>query len=376
MRPYILVYLFLTTIALSAQNRESKEYTLSGKINSDNAPQQVYLSYRRVDSKTAQLDSCLIKDGMFCFKDTLPYTLPATITTTRNLQTATDRFDFYLDPANQSITSDGSLRDARIEGSPTTTLYQTYLSLQSAFEKEGERLQQTYQQAKPARQTNKQFKDSLNRWAYDIQQRYDDMSIGFISQHPNNLLGVYMLLSEISTRPANERIEPAFLSLSDSIRQTIPGKKLAALIEKNRTLPIGQPAPDFTLNDQDGHTVRLSDFRGKHVLLNFWSPECDNCLKEMQQLKEIHRTFGHQDFVILNIAVISKELRDKWLETIAREELEWTNLTDLQGWTSPVTRQYKVHVTPFNYLIDPNGNILAPELYGASLMLTLNRIFQ
>lgn len=213
-------------------------------------------------------------------------------------------------------------------------------------------------------------------WYKDIQNRYDEMSLNFISRHPQSVLSVYMLLSAIKTRPSDPNIKPIFDQLSDSIKSSIPGKVLLSIINHNRTLPIGIKAPDFTCSNQHGEIFRLSDIRNKYILLTFWSPDCSHCLSEMQNLKRLYEIYGTKQFEIVNVAIEYKDHMDEWLKIIERENLEWINVSDLDGWLSQVVKLYKVNSVPYNYLIDMDGKIIAKDIHNSELFNALEFVFE
>lgn len=369
----------IVVLCLPVLSQAQNTYTLRGSIAEDGSFKRAYLTYRLLDDKRPYFDSCDVRDGKFEFSYNLAYTVPATIAMAHldreERILSVDRLSFYLDPSDIFVVSTGLLSDSRIENSPTSTLSKEYSKLESEFKEEGARLQQTYERAGPVQREVRQFKDSLDNWHADIQRRYNEMSLRFISEHPDNILGVYMLLSEIKIRPSNDDVEPVFNSLSDSIRNTPPGKYLASVINENRTLPIGADAPEVQSVDSVGRIIKLSDFRGKYVLLNFWSPDCNHCLREIKNLKKVYEMYGKKDFEILNVAIEYEDKRDKWLEVVVEAKMSWTNVSDLNGWQSLIAKHFKTYAVPYNYLIDPRGIIIAKELYGEELAMKLKHIF-
>ena len=89
---------------------------------------------------------------------------------------------------------------------------------------------------------------------------------------------------------------------------------------------INAPAPDFTLNDLHGNKVTLSSYRGKVVILNFWSTTCGPCVAEIPSLVALQREFKGQGLVVLGIALDpdKKEVQ----ESVAKLGIEYTNLMD------------------------------------------------
>lgn len=375
----ILIVILLSSFCIYTRAQKGGSYTIQGYISTKYEANKVYLTYSLLNNKTSYIDSCNINDGEFLFVGTLPYTIPATLSFVKqkdNNISYIERLNFHLDPQDITINYKYSSDSILISGSPTTSLFAEYLSRQQALQSEGLKLQSTYQKASPDQILNKQFKDSLDCWYKDLQERYDDMSLQFISEHPQSIIGVYMLISAIKTRPSNPNIETAFNSLSDSIQNSPPGKVLSDIIDKNRPLPIGFGAPNFTCNNQHGEEFRLSDIRGKYILLNFWAPDCNHCISEIQNLKKLYKTYGADKFEIVNVAIEYEDRLREWLDIITKENLDWINISDLNGWQSQVVKLYRVNAVPYNYLIDINGKIIAKDLHGAKLFNTFQFIFE
>ena len=116
-------------------------------------------------------------------------------------------------------------------------------------------------------------------------------------------------------------------------------------------------APDFTVYDREGNTVRLSDFRGKPVVLNFWASWCGPCKKEMPDFEEIYKEYGEDvHFVMVN-------LTDGAQETMKTA----TTFLDGSGYTFPVyydkdtdaAYTYQVYGIPVTYFINAEGHLIA-----------------
>jgi len=119
----------------------------------------------------------------------------------------------------------------------------------------------------------------------------------------------------------------------------------------------GRQAPDFALQDLQGRQVRLSDFRGKAVLLNFWATFCGPCKVEMPWLVELQKQYGPQGFEIVGVA-----LDDSGKETIEKFAKEMgVNYTILQG-QDAVGDAYGAVGLPATYYIDRNGKIIDSAL--------------
>ncbi len=124
---------------------------------------------------------------------------------------------------------------------------------------------------------------------------------------------------------------------------------------------LGQAAPNFEAETFDGQTVRLDQFKGKLVLLDFWATWCTPCIEQMPALKQLHDKFsGDSRFVMLGLC-LDWEI-EKAKKTAAKLEIDWPQLAVGPMSQSPVVREYGVGGVPAVRLIDPAGVILAKDL--------------
>ena len=131
------------------------------------------------------------------------------------------------------------------------------------------------------------------------------------------------------------------------------------------TLDVGEEAPLFVLSGLSGGSVRLSDFRGKLVLLDFWATWCQPCLAEMPTLQELQKEFAENPrFALIGMACDNEpESAKKYAD---EKELTWTHAhSGFQG--SATATKYTVRSIPATFLIGPDGRVLAKNLLGEEL---------
>ena len=112
-----------------------------------------------------------------------------------------------------------------------------------------------------------------------------------------------------------------------------------------------------------GRPVRLSSFRGKYVLLDFWASWCGPCRQESPNLVKAYNQFKNKNFTIIGISLDRQGGAFNWMNAIKDDHLHWTQLSDLKFWNNAVAQLYFVQAIPKNFLIDPNGKIIAQDLH-------------
>jgi peroxiredoxin len=139
---------------------------------------------------------------------------------------------------------------------------------------------------------------------------------------------------------------------------------------------VGKEAPDFSMPDVNGKEVKLSSFRGKYVLVDFWASWCGPCRSENPNLVNAYNKFKGKNFTVLGVSLDRPGQKDKWLQAIKDDQLAWTNISDLQYWSSAVVPLYGFEGIPFNVLVDPQGKVIGEGLRGPQLEGKLAEVLQ
>jgi peroxiredoxin len=136
---------------------------------------------------------------------------------------------------------------------------------------------------------------------------------------------------------------------------------------------VGKMAPDFAMPNPEGDTVRLSDFRGGYVLVDFWAAWCKPCRQENPNIVAAYNKFKGDGFEVLGVSLDRK--REDWLKAIEADNLDWTQVSELKYWQTPVVQEYKINGIPFSILVNPEGEIVAKNLRGEALHDKLEEIY-
>jgi len=133
-------------------------------------------------------------------------------------------------------------------------------------------------------------------------------------------------------------------------------------------------APNFALLDVNGKAVKLSDFRGDLVLIDFWASWCGPCRQESPNMVKLYNKFKNKNFTILSVSLDNDPT--KWKEAIQQDGLIWpTHVSDLRGWESGMPQLYGFDGIPFTVLVNPEGKLIAKGLRGEALASTIESFY-
>jgi len=147
---------------------------------------------------------------------------------------------------------------------------------------------------------------------------------------------------------------------------------IASYLAKVNGTQIGATAPDFSLPDPTGKTVSLKDYRGKYVLIDFWAGWCSPCRAENPNLVAAYNQYKGRNFEVLGVS-LDRE-KGYWVQAIEQDGLPWTQVSDLKWWRSDVAQLYGIESIPANFLLDPQGKIIARNLRGPALLAELESL--
>lgn len=185
----------------------------------------------------------------------------------------------------------------------------------------------------------------------------------FIANHPKSFFSIYLIAGRSSY--GYGEVKPLYDKLDASAKQTEAGKNLAQTLETLKKSLIGNQIADFIQADTSGKPVKLSSFRGKYVLVDFWASWCGPCRAENPNVLKVYNAYKDKGFTVVGISLDDKAAN--WKKAIRDDQMPWTQLSDLKGWKNEISTSYGIQGIPSNLLIDPSGKIIAKDLRGVML---------
>lgn len=158
-----------------------------------------------------------------------------------------------------------------------------------------------------------------------------------------------------------EKTRHLYESLGSGSQNSVYGKAILEFVKSKKSVITGSPLPLLSnLSSPGGKPVRIEDYRGQYLLIDFWGSWCSPCRAQNPRLLDVYHQFRDQKFEVMSIAIEKK--RDEWINAIQKDKLPWVHGSDLRYWESECVNLYGIESLPFNILLDTEGKVIAINL--------------
>ncbi len=349
----IAFFALLLSCTESQKDESSNKYILKGTVSGFENNTWIYLA-----RDGQEIDSAQIMDSTFEFEGDIvhPQDYELYVKTSQNFA------PIWLEQGIINFNAkNGEFRNAEITGSKTQTEQERLNAIVKKYRSKRDSLS--------AASVNPEYNDSIRNMAKDslqvIYANHLELEQEFIRNHPNSFVSAF-LVDFYAVSLGKTTTQKLFDILSESIKTSNFGQNIDRYLTLNESLKIGDRYVNFSMTNEKGELISLSDYEGKVVLLDFWAPSCGPCIKEYPALKKAYSQFSHDDFEIISIS--EDQTREGWLTAVKENELDWVNLWQESGNKADPYLIYGVNGIPDNFLIDEHGIIVARDLRGNDLI--------
>jgi peroxiredoxin len=356
---------------------QDETFSIEGRVVNFKKDAKAYLMYMSAGKGT--VDSAELKDGMFSFSGKVSVPTSAILKLSHNETVgrtgeSPDSYTLYLDKGKVVLSTKDSIKHAAISGAQLSVEYARYSKSFAAQTLALAGLDKEWAAGSETEKKDGSLAKRLMAKHQPINEEKQKIQKDYIQKNPDSY-SCLLALKEIAGSPFEaEKVEPLFNQLSASVKNSTLGLALAKQISQAKATSIGAMAPDFSQSDVTDKQVKLSDFRGKYVLLDFWASWCGPCRAENPNVVATFHKFKDKNFTVVGVSLDNPGKRESWLDAIGKDKLDWTQLSDLQGWKNAVASLYGVRSIPQNFLIDPTGKIIAKNLRGEDLGAKLSEV--
>lgn len=358
---FFILFVINSSCTRTSTNKQDKlnGFVINGTVTGYKDSTWIYLEDGS-NKKLVKTDSALIKNGKFIFKGNLP--LKAVEATLKIAKSEDYRF-FWLE--NSMITfnaTKGNFRNAVITGSETDLEDDKLKAIINPIEIAKHNLNQL------SKKLNIVQTAALLKELDSLELKEAAITQTFIKNNPNSIVSVSNLSGYTSTW-GKSVVAPLYANFSTENKNSLYGKDIAAYLKLNKDLKVGDHYADFSQQSSSGKMVKLSDYSGKIILLEFWGSWCIPCREGNPELVKTYNQFKEKGFEIVGVAADSE--KSDWLKAIKQDKLLWPQVCDLKGDENDVVLMYGVNKFPSSFLIDKKGIIIAQDLRGKELQKRL-----
>ncbi|GAB3920111.1 TlpA disulfide reductase family protein [Mucilaginibacter myungsuensis] len=349
---------------------DKDNFHINGELQNPGEVKKVYL-LEADSARVNVVDSTnLSEDGKFSFKR------PSLFANLYKLRIGNAVFDMIAENGDD-IKFKTDLKDEKhayeISGSKESEKIQEFNKINSSFGAKLEKISTDYQAA--AEKVGGESDSLINIYKPQFMALMDEQSkeiLKFVNENKTSLAAFYAATSLNPTRYEKELVTYAD-DIKDEFKTNKGVQSFIKQMELIKPISVGHKAPDFEIPGLNNKPLKLSDYKGKYVLIDFWASWCAPCRAEMPNVVKQYNKFKSKGLEVIGVS-LDKE-KAPWEASVKTMNMTWPQGSELLEWEGPTSRAYMVQAIPANFLLDPQGNIVAKNLVGTDLEDFLNKTF-
>jgi peroxiredoxin len=375
MKNIILLLMAILPTAIYAQREDFKitgSFTskLEGKVHYNYSERGISVqdSVEVVDGKFKIKGKILgIQKAYFSFK-------PKGVTDIRRAWR--DSRTIFLEPGTFKIVATDSMATAEIVGSAINTEYDAYMAPLNEVARERKPFWDEYIKIKAADRVNNPRAKALKDKIDHTTELREEQLRKYVTTHPKSYFSIEAIIDLMGPYVVVEKAEDLWAGLDPQLKKSYNGQVIESVILGSKATDVGSKAPAFAQPDTTGKIVKLGDIKGKYVFVDFWASWCHPCRAENPNVLKAYNAYKGKNFAVVGVSIDFEKDHDKWMKAIKEDGMPWTQLLSPANIDGGAMKTYGIRAIPANFLIDPNGIIIAKNLHGPELQKKLAELFE
>jgi thiol-disulfide isomerase/thioredoxin len=233
-------------------------------------------------------------------------------------------------------------------------------------------VQRSMIEAKLSLQTPREDVRAYLRQIDSLEKREEQVKRNYIRMYPDRYIGLHAMSYSMMDWGVDST-KVLFEKMSAALKETSYGLKVQKYISLNKNIQEGSDVVDIVQLSPTGDTLRLSDLKGKWVLIDFWASWCGPCREQNPELVDLYKKWKDKGFEIF--AVSLDQRKEDWLAAIKKDSLSWLHVSELNEFENTAAYVYGVNAVPTNYLVDPKGKVVKKDLEPDEIDEFLSEVF-
>jgi len=374
MKRTTLMFMLLSPLAVLAQR---KDFTINGSFASKEINGQMFYLYN--ERGISVTDSTMVVDGKFTFKGKIlgiqngwfTFKAPGVKGTKQEYR---DSRYVYIEPGEFSIEANTTLGDSKVVGSEVNDEYLRYVDYTRPADQKRAELRAKYSALSPEEKKEPTKGLVIKEEIAQTEVVKEKLLAEYIKSHPKSYFSIDAIIKLMGPYVKVEKVDQLWKELDKSLTGSYDGQMINAAIMGSKATEVGSRAPAFAQVDTLGKTVSLSDFKGKYVFVDFWASWCHPCRVENPNVLKAYNAYLSKNFTVVGISIDFEKEHKKWINAIREDKMPWTQLLSPANIDGGAMKSYGIRAIPSNFLIDPNGIIVAKNLHGKELQQKLSEL--
>ena len=357
-------------MAQNSQNNQLKEgeYLIRGKIGGDYAG-KIYLS-EWIGEKFVDIDSVEVQKGNFTFRGQAPEVVKLVFLRNNEGRSA---LPFFLETGMINVNLPG--QNFSWGGQVNGTINNAVLA---KYKRDAQYLLDSVTLEAGIEELSKSITDAERREAFGhrskfLAQRGTQIVRQVIERFSGLPVAAYLIERHLAPGVTPQEVEQAVNGLDSALAD----HPLVLQIRndlKSKMFKVGDEAFEFPKMKEGEKPIRLADYKGKYLLLDFWASWCGPCMKEMPELVKLYKECKGKKFDLVGISLDQKKADCE--AAVKKMGMKWRQISDVNAWDGELARLYNVKSIPYTVLIGPDSKVIAIGLRGEELVAKVRELLK